>query len=297
MNPNQEIVELKYFEEVIGKGKFKEGEMHYVSYEIELSSKKMTNPFMYQLVCYLLNSNSVSFLIGSHLKRGIYLSHSNFCVLINAMEFRLIKGETILFSGGSRGLYEPFSMNNDCLFFYKTKHPFSQWYKCKFTLEGIEFSSAEQYMMYKKAKLFSDSETAQKIMNTSNPREQKDLGRLVKGFNKEEWNKNALEIVYDGNLAKFSQNEDLMNVLLSTKGQTIVEASPYDKIWGIGLSEDNTESTSPINWQGTNWLGIVLTELRQEILSKGEEDYSTRPNEHFYWVGEELNEALKQYYF
>lgn len=295
MNPNQEIVELKYFDEVIGKGKFKEGDMHYVSYEIELDSRKMTNPFMYQLVCYLLNSNSVSYLIGSHLKRGIYLSHSNFCGLINAMEFRLIKGESILLSGGSRGLYKPFSLKNEYSFFYETKHPFSQWHKCKFTSEGLEFLSAEQYMMYKKAKLFNDSETANKIMNTSNPRKQKELGRSVKGFDEEKWNRKALEIVYEGNLEKFSQNENLMNILLSTKGRTIVEASPYDKIWGIGLSEENTESSSSMNWQGTNLLGIILTELRQEFLAGGEEDFSTRPNEHFYWVGEELNETLKKY--
>ena len=101
-------------------------------------------------------------------------------------------------------------------------------------------------------------------------------GVLVKGFDNEIWQSNAPTIVYNGNKEKFIQNKEFLNLLLSTKGQTIVEASPDDNIWGIGLAKDQEESKSIFTWKGTNWLGIVLTELREEFLgNKFENGYLT----------------------
>ena len=120
--------------------------------------------------------------------------------------------------------------------------------------------------MYGKAKLFDDNKIADKIMASKNVREQKSLGREVKNFDLEIWTENAIDIVYKGNKAKFEQNKDYLELLLSTKGKTLVEASPTDKVWGIGLTADDTDANNILKWKGTNWLGIVLTELRQELL-------------------------------
>lgn len=133
-------------------------------------------------------------------------------------------------------------------------------------MDGLTFNSAEQFMMYGKAKLFGDNEIAGKILNSKNVREQKSLGRKVKNFDLETWNKNALDIVYRGNKAKFEQNTEYLELLLLTKGTTIVEASPTDNVWGIGLTADNIDANDILKWKGTNWLGIVLTELRQDFL-------------------------------
>jgi hypothetical protein len=155
-------------------------------------------------------------------------------------------------------------------FFYRSKHPFSQWYPCSFEIDNIIFNCTEQYMMYGKALLFEDEEIAQKILTKSQPRDQKALGRQVKNFVQEVWEKEAKNIVYKANYAKFSQNENLKRFLLATAGTTLVEASPTDHIWGIGLSEDNPDSLDRSKWKGTNWLGEVLTQLREDL--QNEED-------------------------
>lgn len=103
-------------------------------------------------------------------------------------------------------------------------------------------------------------------MLTKDVREQKTLGRQVKNFDAKTWNQNGLGIVYDGNKAKFEQNSEYLKLLLDTKGKTIVEASPNDKVQGIGLTSDNQDAMNPLKWKGTNWLGIVLTELRQDFM-------------------------------
>lgn len=143
--------------------------------------------------------------------------------------------------------------------------PFSQWHPSNFEIDGVNFVTAEQFMMYKKALLFHDYKTCAKIMNTSDPREQKAYGREVKNFNNEKWEKYAKEFVYEGNFAKFSQNEDLCEQLIKTDGTILVEASPYDKIWGIGLAADNPKAQNKETWEGKNWLGEVLTDVRKEI--------------------------------
>ena len=154
----------------------------------------------------------------------------------------------------------------DYLFFYETQSPLSQWYKCNFTENGIIFQSAEQYMMYHKALLFDDNEIATKILATTNQRKQKELGRLVQNFKENVWIKHRAEIVYNGNLLKFQQNPELKEYLISTSGKILVEASPTDCIWGIGLDSNQPESANVRHWKGLNLLGYALTQVRETII-------------------------------
>lgn len=154
---------------------------------------------------------------------------------------------------------------NKFYFFYKTRDSFSQWFPCSFEVENKYFNCAEQWMMYSKAILFEDNLIASQILETKEPRIQKELGRRVKNFDLDVWNKNAKTIVYKGNYAKFSQNAHLKKLLLSTKDKILVEASPYDTIWGVGMSEDNPDIYDPKKWKGTNWLGEVLMQVREDL--------------------------------
>ena len=149
--------------------------------------------------------------------------------------------------------------------------PFSQWYKCDFEVRGVLYNCAEQFMMAQKALLFGDEATFQKIMDTDSPREQKKLGRQVSNFSKDKWDEHRYTIVLAANLAKFSQNEDLKETLMETDLRTLVEASPYDKIWGIGLAE-TTKDGEPVDdvydrsqWKGINLLGQALTHVREQF--------------------------------
>lgn len=154
-------------------------------------------------------------------------------------------------------------MNEQYLFFWNG--PFSQWYRSKFVAEGIEFCTAEQYMMYQKAVLFSDWRIADEILLTKEPKEQKALGRKVFGFDPEIWNAHARDIVTTGNYAKFTQNERLKGIILDSGDKILVEASPYDKIWGIGLDVETAKVTPVDQWKGTNWLGECLMQVRYMI--------------------------------
>ncbi|MFD1989891.1 NADAR family protein [Paenibacillus nicotianae] len=160
------------------------------------------------------------------------------------------------------------SKSESFLFFYRDASPFSQWYPASFILEGQQFTSAEQYMMYGKAQLFGDRDIARRVIEAAHPRQQKALGRQVQRFDNDLWNQEAKNIVYRGNHAKFTQNPELLLVLLATAGHTLVEASPTDRIWGIGLSEDDPRIHQRATWRGTNWLGEVLTQLREDLLSQ-----------------------------
>ena len=148
-------------------------------------------------------------------------------------------------------------------FFYTG--PFSQWHPSKFQVDGQNFTHAEQYMMAAKASLFSDQDALRRILKATHPKEQKALGRQVKNFNKESWNKVARDLVYCGNYAKFTQDQKLKGILLATDGTTLVEASRYDRVWGMGLSADDPKILSRKTWKGTNWLGEVLTKVREDI--------------------------------
>jgi ribA/ribD-fused uncharacterized protein len=145
---------------------------------------------------------------------------------------------------------------------------FSNWYPATFQDDyGNLFHNSEQYMMWRKAVLFNDAEMASKILEVKNgdPKICKALGRTVKNFNQDIWNTHAKKIVKDGCYYKFTQNKDLKTKLLATKGKQLVEASPFDKIWGIGMSSNNPNATFPSKWKGTNWLGICLDDVRDRI--------------------------------
>jgi ribA/ribD-fused uncharacterized protein len=142
---------------------------------------------------------------------------------------------------------------------------YSQWHKAPMVIDKIEYNSCEQYMMHQKALLFEDNEIAELIMKESNPREQKKYGRMIKNFDKATWDKNCLAIVYEGNLAKFTQNSELMAAILSTGDRIFVEASPSDHIWGIGMKEDHPDIEDPSYWLGLNLLGQALTLVKNKI--------------------------------
>lgn len=159
------------------------------------------------------------------------------------------------------------------LFFWNGMY--SQWHKAKMSLQvptrdraakTLEFNCCEQYMMYMKAATFHDWDIAEEIMRTSNPKEQKALGRKVRGFVDAKWKAVCRQVVFDGNYAKFTQNADLEIALRGTQGYTIVEASPYDTIWGIGLAEHDPRAHDRSQWRGTNWLGEALMQVRDQIL-------------------------------
>lgn len=145
---------------------------------------------------------------------------------------------------------------------------FSQWYPSDFIIDGQKYCTAEQYMMFKKAELFGDTTIAEKIMETELPNEQKALGRKVKNFDPVVWTKHDEKIVYDGSYAKFTQNADLLSELLKTDGSLLVEASPYDKIWGIGMGAVEAARTPPEQWKGLNKLGKILTTVREHIIEE-----------------------------
>lgn len=142
----------------------------------------------------------------------------------------------------------------------------SQWYPSPFVSKnGSHYNCCEQYMMAKKALLFEDTITHSKIMNTDDPSKQKKLGRQVKNFDKNTWNKYSRRIVYKANYYKFTQNKDLQKKLLKTGDKLIVEASPYDFVWGIGMSAKKAQYTPKEQWKGTNWLGLEITNVRETI--------------------------------
>lgn len=146
-----------------------------------------------------------------------------------------------------------------------SKSCFSQWFPANFVVDSVQYKSAEHFMMAEKSKLFGDLESYQKIINATTPDEAKSLGRKVKGFVSDIWDENRFDIVVKGNLTKFSQNEPLKNYLLSTGSKILVEASPVDNIWGIGLAEADERAKNPALWQGLNLLGFALMQTRDQI--------------------------------
>ncbi|MGE8556385.1 MAG: NADAR family protein [Chryseobacterium jejuense] len=146
-----------------------------------------------------------------------------------------------------------------------TKSCFSQWFTGKFEEDGIVYKTAEHYMMAGKARLFNDAEILEKIVQAPTPNQVKALGRKVKNFDPKVWNEHKYEIVKQGNLLKFSQNNKYKDFLLSTGDKILVEASPYDTIWGIGMVETDSRAENPLLWNGENLLGFALMEVRDEL--------------------------------
>ncbi|MCM1107155.1 MAG: NADAR family protein [Blautia sp.] len=146
-----------------------------------------------------------------------------------------------------------------------TKSCFSQWWKSDFWSENHTYNCMEQFMMANKAKLFGDEKTREHILQCSDPKTMKALGRKVKNFDEMVWNEVKYSIVLNGNYLKFTQDAKLRNFLLSTGDSVLVEASPYDSIWGIKMRETDENSLNPSKWRGQNLLGFALMEVRDEI--------------------------------
>jgi ribA/ribD-fused uncharacterized protein len=138
----------------------------------------------------------------------------------------------------------------------------SQWYPASFALDGDTYATAEHWMMAEKARLFEDHETRARVLAAATPAEAKELGRAVRGFENAAWTRARHDIVLRGNLAKFGQNPVIGQFLRDTGEHVLVEASPVDRIWGIGLAQDDPGAADPTRWRGLNLLGFVLMEVR-----------------------------------
>lgn len=152
-------------------------------------------------------------------------------------------------------------------FFWGPEHPFSRW--CAdppFERGGLRFPTAENWMMLQKARLFGAPSDLCAAIVTATPCDAKRLGREVPGFSQAIWSVAAGPIVAEGNYAKFTQSPSLLRKLTETAGTTLVEASPSDRIWGIGLAADEPRALRRTTWRGTNWLGEVLTDVRDTLL-------------------------------
>lgn len=141
----------------------------------------------------------------------------------------------------------------------------SNWYLSDFEIDGIKFSSMEQYMMYKKAKCFNDDKIACEILETSDVARIKALGREVSNYDDNTWSGVRQIIIYEGLIAKFSQNEELKKMLLETKTSYLAECAVRDKIWGIGLSMTDPNRLDKSKWNGTNLLGYALMMTRDKL--------------------------------
>ena len=141
----------------------------------------------------------------------------------------------------------------------------SNWYPSPFTLDGVEFSSMEQYMMYRKSVCFGDDKVAAQILVTEDVTEIKTLGRLVSGYDESLWNGVRQIVVYEGLLAKFSQNSELWEQLKKTGNTVLAECAVKDRIWGIGLSMRDPDKLDRAKWQGQNLLGYALMMVREKL--------------------------------
>jgi ribA/ribD-fused uncharacterized protein len=149
------------------------------------------------------------------------------------------------------------------------KHILSQWWPAQFKVEEQVYPTAEHYMMSEKARLFGDNKMRTRILATTDPATAKALGRKVRGFRSAHWEAHCVEIVVRGNAAKFSQNPELGSWLRGTGDAVIVEASPIDAVWGIGLEANDPRAQDPSRWPGTNLLGFALMRVRAALGGDG----------------------------
>lgn len=150
---------------------------------------------------------------------------------------------------------------------YDEYYCFSNFYKCGFNDENLTYNCSEQYFMKKKQEQFDpeNDNLANDIMKTDSPAQIKKFGRMVKNYDENEWNKKRFNYMCDAIYLKFSQNIELKNILISTDNKILVEASPYDKIWGIGISPEDAKKGK--KWNGQNLLGLALMKVRSIIMS------------------------------
>ncbi|MFF0463561.1 NADAR family protein [Streptomyces mexicanus] len=141
----------------------------------------------------------------------------------------------------------------------------SQWWPAPFTVDGVTYATAEHWMMAGKARLFGDAEAERRVLAAGHPAEAKKAGRLVRGFDEETWARERYRIVVEGSVHKFAAHPELREFLLNTGEKVLVEASPVDRVWGIGLAADDEAATDPERWKGANLLGFALMEARERL--------------------------------
>ncbi|MBB5116667.1 hypothetical protein AF335_29445 [Streptomyces eurocidicus] len=145
---------------------------------------------------------------------------------------------------------------------------FSQWWPSPFTVDGVAYATAEHWMMAGKARLFDDAEAAARALAATHPKQAKDAGRTVRGFDEERWRRHRFDLVVEGSVHKFGQDPALRDYLLGTGERVLVEASPLDRVWGIGLAADDERAADPARWRGDNLLGFALMEARQRLAGR-----------------------------
>lgn len=141
----------------------------------------------------------------------------------------------------------------------------SQWWLSPFTVDGVEYGTAEHWMMAAKARLFSDAEAEAAVLASRTPAEAKKAGRLVRGFDEAIWERERFGIVVEGSVHKFASTPALSSFLVGTGSRVLVEASPMDRIWGVGLAADDERIQDPERWLGPNLLGFALMEARERL--------------------------------
>ncbi|WP_320772802.1 NADAR family protein [Streptomyces sp. CRN 30] len=145
----------------------------------------------------------------------------------------------------------------------------SQWWPSPFTVDGVEYATAEHWMMAAKARLFGDAEAERQALAAGHPAAAKKAGRLVRGFDGAVWERERFRIVVEGSVHKFAAHAGLREYLLATGQRVLVEASPLDRVWGIGLTADDERAADPERWRGLNLLGFALMEARERLRADG----------------------------
>lgn len=141
----------------------------------------------------------------------------------------------------------------------------SQWWPSPFVVDGVTYATAEHWMMAGKARLFEDQEAEHRVLAAGSPAQAKNVGRLVRGFDEPTWRRERFGIVVEGSVHKFAAHADLREFLLNTGDRVLVEASPMDRVWGIGLAADDEAAGDPERWRGPNLLGFALMEARHRL--------------------------------
>ena len=141
----------------------------------------------------------------------------------------------------------------------------SQWWPAPFQDRGVTYPTAEHFMMVGKARLFGDEGMVSRIIEAQSPGEAKALGRAIRGYDENLWAARRYDVVVEGNIAKFGQHPDLLSYLAATAGRVLVEASPADRVWGIGLAADDSRAGRPSQWEGLNLLGFALMDVRERL--------------------------------
>jgi ribA/ribD-fused uncharacterized protein len=162
---------------------------------------------------------------------------------------------------------QPGTLGNECL---------SQWYPSEMQLDGVRFPTAEHYMMWRKARLFGDSNIERQVLADDSPAAAKQLGRRVHNFRSDVWDRHRFEVVLRGSIAKFEQNETLRRYLLGTGECILAEASPVDRIWGIGFGATDSRAKDPPQWTGLSLLGFALMQARDLLITAHDPDVGTR---------------------